>query len=111
MNKYFPSISRTITESLTFLLFVVVFVLLALLIKNINDYKTFKSERDLVYKEIEYWKNVISQKPDYRDAYLKLAILEYKLGDKNESKLYLEKSLILDSNFEKGRQFQKILGE
>lgn len=110
MNKYFPKNSRRITDTITFLLLVILFFLIALSLKNLNDYRKLKNERAKVQSDISFWKNVVVQKPDYRDAYLELAILEYKLGDKEQAKFYLDKSLILDPNFQKGREFQKIIG-
>lgn len=62
-----------------------------------------KSERQKVIDEIAYWKEIVTQYPDYRDAYYTVAVLEYKLGNLTESNNYLQKALQIDPNFEKGR--------
>lgn len=111
MNKYFPSISRRITEPIGLLLLVILFFLIAFALKNLSDYNSSKSERTELEKQTKYWENVVVQRPDYRDAYLQLAILEYRLGDKEEAKVYLEKVLILDPNFGEARNLEKELNK
>lgn len=111
MNKYFPSISRRITETSFFLLLVVLYLLFAFFLKNLSEYKHLKTEKEQIIKNAEFWKNVTIEKPNYRDAYMEVAILEYRLGNINETKLYLEKALVLDPNFKKAKEIKKIIGE
>lgn len=111
MNKYFPSISRRITEVSFFLLLVVLYLLVALFLKNLNEYRQLKTEKEQILRNVEFWKNVTVEKPNYRDAYMEVAILDYRLGKTSESKLYLEKALILDPNFKPAKEFKKVLGE
>ncbi len=120
----FPNISRFITETpfsekhifyfkLSAVSFFSGFLLLGIviqsisLLQNLNSVKAITSEREKVSKEIAYWKNVSTQYSDYRDVYFRIAALEYKMGNTQQSTEYMEKALLLDPNFEAG----KVLGE
>ena len=76
-------------------------------VENAKKVQSMKNERVAVSKEIQYWKQTAAKYDGYRDAYFRLAALEYKVGAVNESKQYMEKTLELDPNFEAGR----VLGE
>ena len=56
-----------------------------------------------------YWQKIINTYPDFRDAYFSLAIIEYQLGNFEESSKYLEKVYEIDPNFEKGDFLKKKL--
>ena len=68
-------------------------------------------ERDKITKEIERLKDVVKKYNGYRDAYLKLALLEYQIGEFGRAQYYVEKSTQIDPNNEKGRKFLKMLEE
>ena len=68
-----------------------------------------KNEPQRVREEIAFWEKVVLEKPDYRDAYLQLAILNYQIYEKEKAKFYLGKALNLDPNFEPAKEFKKIL--
>lgn len=129
-KEKFPSISRLITE-----LFNVRFVVRDLWKKHwkvlvmatslflylggaaaaYDLYKTYKysnqvrHERENVSNQIVHWEEVAKKYPGYRDAYFTIAILSYRLGEKTQAKMYLEKALELDPNFEKGRELENLL--
>ena len=46
-----------------------------------------------------FWQGVVANSPTFRDGYLQLAIIHYKLGDTIESKSALQKVLELDPNY------------
>lgn len=58
---------------------------------------------------IKGWEQIVSEKPDYRDAYLQLALFHYKLYENEKAKDYLQKALELDPNFEPAKEMEKIL--
>lgn len=64
-----------------------------------------------VEKLIAEWEDIISEKPDYRDGYLQLALLHYKLYENEKAKEYLQKALELAPNFEPTRELEKILSD
>ncbi|MBI2028636.1 MAG: hypothetical protein HYT07_03430 [Candidatus Levybacteria bacterium] len=77
--------------------------------KNIQEKQRLDSEREKILKELNFWKYFISKYDNYRDAYFQTSILEYKLGNKEIAKLYLEKGLKLDPNSEKGKSIKELL--
>jgi len=111
----FPNSIRIFTEKF-FLGYIVSFILVVLLIvvgldlyKDIKDQQTIEKERKDVISKIQYWQGIVDKYKDYRDAYFQLAVLEYRLKNFDKAKAYLSKTLLIDPNFEKGREFEKIL--
>lgn len=134
LNRHkFPNISRFITDSFTISLFktkpfrinrtikiailtllgAVMFFLIGIsgydLYGNYQSKKKLDLERQEIISKIEKWQGIANKYKDYRDAYFQLAILEYRLRDFDKSKFYLDKTLALDPNFEKGRTLEKLL--
>lgn len=54
------------------------------------------------------WQHVAQEKPDYRDAYLVLSTLAYRLGRLSEAKMNLDRALLLDPNSTQGQQLQQL---
>ena len=61
--------------------------------------------------EISFWEEVVKEKPDYRDAYLRLAVLNYQLKKKEAAREYLRKVKEEDPNFPAIRELERMLGE
>ena len=111
----FPNIIRIFTEKY-FLGFIISFILVVLLIvvgldlyKDIKDQQKIEKERKDVISKIQYWEGIVNKYKDYRDAYFQLALLEYRLKNFDKAKSYVQKTLSIDPNFEKGRELEKIL--
>lgn len=81
----------------------------AQLSSSLQGYKTAKVERDKIVYELSFWEQVVRSHPDYRDAYFKMALLRYQLGDKVSSKGYLQKAMEIDPNFEEGKKLKEVL--
>lgn len=62
-----------------------------------------------IRNEISFWEKVVVDKPDYRDAYLQLAILNYQIYEKEKAIGYLKKAQEIDPNFEAIKSLEKIL--
>lgn len=77
------------------------------LVTNYQKEALLGQERQQLTWEVDHWKQVQSKYPEYRDVSYRIAVLEYKLGNEEESQKHLKKALELDPNFEKGR----VLGE
>jgi tetratricopeptide (TPR) repeat protein len=58
---------------------------------------------------ITSWEKIIAAKPNYRDGYLQLALLHYKLFENEKAKEYLQQALELDPNFGPARELEKII--
>jgi len=76
---------------------------------NYQNKQKIDLERQEIISKIEKWQGIVNKYKDYRDGYFQLAILEYRLRDFVKSKFYLDRALTLDPNFEKGREFEKVL--
>ncbi len=61
--------------------------------------------------QLSYWKKLIEEKPDYRDAYIMAAFLSYQLGEKGQTKEFLQKALTLDPNSSASHKLLKQLEE
>lgn len=62
-----------------------------------------------IEEQINYWEKVVKQRNGYRDGYLELAILNYKLGRILTTKEYLERAKELDPNNEMVEKLEKII--
>ncbi len=62
-----------------------------------------------IKKSIQSWKEIITEKPDYRDGYLQLALLHYKLYEDKKAEEYLQEALTIDPNFEAAKQLEELL--
>ncbi len=71
--------------------------------------KKLYSDPKEIRKLILVWEEIIMEKPNYRDAYLQLAYLHYKLFENEKAKKYLQKAIELDPNYEPVRKLEKIL--
>jgi tetratricopeptide (TPR) repeat protein len=79
--------------------------------EEIEKIKLYKQEIDPkeIKKQINYWENIIIEKKDYRDAYLKLATFYYRLENFQKTKENLEKAKNLDPNYILTKDFLKKL--
>jgi len=68
-----------------------------------------KEKPEKIRQEISFWEKVVKEKPDYRDAYFQLAVLNYQLSQKGATVKYLRKTLELDPNFEPAKKLEKLL--
>lgn len=113
--KKSPRINRFFTEWYVFpIAFSIILVLIAGIlgvqyVSLAQEYTVLQKERARAEEEVVFWEKVVEKYPDYRDAYFKIALLEYQLGNTQKSKDYLQKTLGLDPNFDKGRELERFL--
>ncbi len=95
-----------------------VFILLAILFITVNLFSNINEENKLANKKIAltrqelFWKDQVRDKPDFRDAYFSLALVEFQLKNMEAAKQNVEKALAIDPNFKEGKELQiKISGE
>ena len=118
-DEKLPSNYRNIPEKLNTdrtVFFVGLFcVLIAISLISIDIYTNFEKQKDLtnekfkVIKEVSFWENEVRVRPNYRDGYMKLAVLNFQLKNFTESRENLNKALSLDPNFEKGIELDRLL--
>lgn len=106
----FPSNYRIITVIVLSLVLIALISLISLdFYKNFGEKQRVGEERQKLVSEILFWQGIIAKHKDYRDAYFKLASLEYQLKNFNQARKYLQKVLEIDPNFEVGRRLEKLL--
>lgn len=79
------------------------------LLQNFQRQKEINFQREKIESQIKLWQDISNKFMNYKEAYFKLATLEYELGDADKAKFYLDKALYIDPNFEKARELQNIL--
>lgn len=105
-------ISKLKFEGLVSLYVITIFAIIFLifdLFGNIQRQREINFQKEKIQSEIKLWEDIASKFKDYKEAYYKLAVLEYQLGNIDKAKIYLNKSLYIDPNFEKARELKKIL--
>ena len=90
-------------------------IVTALVIFNLAFYLYRKNPRmlgvsDQTPKEIIFWKDFLAQNPDYKNGWLKLAILEYKQGNISEVNYSLDMAEALDPNSEELKNLKNKMG-
>lgn len=127
-RKYFPSIYRIIPESIAInpryvqwikigTVFSVSALFLSMAItqyfsyqKNRDQLMLISSDRQKIEKEITDWKTISEKYPNYSDVYLKLAALEYRLGNSQNARTYVDKALSLNPQSQQGRVLGSRIG-
>lgn len=83
--------------------------------KNLQSNQLWQKKMESSPEEIRIliggWEKIVAEKPNYRDGYLKLALLYYKLYENEKAREYLQKALELDPNFKPARKLEKILSD
>ena len=77
-------------------------------IERLWQQKHYSDPKD-IKKLISYWEEILEKYPNYRDGYLQLAYLYYKIYQDEKAKENLTKALELDPNFETAQELLKIL--
>lgn len=121
-NHYSPSIPRSIPASqilhmtewgIVALVSGILIVLILSLSVQINQQIKVFSEQQAEKQEIEneqrYWEGIVKAYPGYRDAYYKLALVTYQLGDEKNALIAINNALRLDPLFKEGRAFRERL--
>jgi hypothetical protein len=93
---------------------VFIFILTAIIVgldfrNNLQSKQKIDSQREVLTKDLNFWKDFIAKHQDYRDAYFQASVLEYRLGDISKARMYVEKGLSLDPNSEDGRKIEALL--
>lgn len=121
-----PSISRFIPEfihssnpfylKIVAVSFISGFLLMAIsmkgyqLINTVQEIRSAHAQRVHLSEELNYWQSVTQDHSGYRDAYFKVALLAYQLGDKEKARKNLIEALAIDPTFKEGRVFGESTG-
>lgn len=70
---------------------------------------TIEDRGEAIKKEIVYWQKVTDAFPYFRDAYIKLAVLNFRVDRLLDARKYLEMALEIDPNNEVTKELLKKL--
>lgn len=101
-EKQSREIKVAIVSITSLFLLVLIFLQGVTLWYNIREQQTLKEEKSQLQDEVTYWEGIANKYQGYRDVYYRIAAIEYKLGNYNESQKYIKKALELDPNFPQG---------
>ena len=62
-----------------------------------------------IQEEILFWENISKKFPNYRDAYLKLSVLSWKIHLDDRANFYLDEAKKIDPNNEMVNQVENLL--
>jgi len=112
VDSYFKKISKFEAFWVGMLIGIVIIAIAIVsldLSKNILEKEKIDSKRNKINSEIQFWQEATYKYKGYRDAYFKLALLEYELGDIEKTGFYLKKTFELDPNFKPANDFKEKL--
>jgi tetratricopeptide (TPR) repeat protein len=69
------------------------------------------TQREKLQHDISFWQQVTKDRPEYRDGYFMLAVLQYRMGKTIAAKKNVAKALEIDPNFKEGKSFRQLVGE
>ena len=124
----FPNIYRIITERGALILrkrmtiismYVIVYLAMTVIIaylainfyQNFSTYQKVSSERIKIVSQINTWQSIIKKYKDFKDGYLQIAVLGYRLGDYNKARIYCDKALLLDPEYSDAIELNKVFGK
>jgi tetratricopeptide (TPR) repeat protein len=79
------------------------------LLKNYREYSNQRRERTNIQAQIKTWQSITEKFKGYKDGFLQLATLEYRLGEYEKTKSYLNQALYLDPNYKEALELQNRL--
>ena len=62
-----------------------------------------------IRSQILFWDNEVNGKTDYRDAYLQLSLLSWRIGRNFDAEKFYEKASLLDPNYKGTGQLKKLI--
>jgi tetratricopeptide (TPR) repeat protein len=66
---------------------------------NTYSIEAWQQKPLLLTKDYAFWKSVIDDKPDYRDAYIMASIQSYNLGKTGDALVLINQALTIDPNY------------
>jgi len=63
------------------------------------------------WEEVSSWEQILNERPDYRDGWMQLATIYYKLGEKEKAREALWKAKALDPTNEIILNVEKLIGD
>jgi tetratricopeptide (TPR) repeat protein len=112
-SKDFPHILKILKRMVIIFVFATTVVFIAFitvdLYKNFSKNRQIRVQRQKLIHEINIWKSFSDKYKNYKEVYLQIAVREFELGNFQNARLYLQKTLFIDPNYEEALRLQKEL--
>lgn len=72
-------------------------------------WESWQTEPEKIKQAYQDWQEILTAKPDYRDAYLQLSALAYQLSLFADAKKYLNQAISLNGNDQEAAKFAEYL--
>lgn len=82
---------------------------ITLLRQNIQLLQSQQLKRTALENQVQMLERVTKTYPSYRDLYLRLAHLEYRLGNSTQAKVYTKRALWVDPNSKEAQLLDNVL--
>jgi tetratricopeptide (TPR) repeat protein len=77
--------------------------------KNLNQVNKLSLQRDNLQNQVNFWESVSQKYGGYKDAYFRMGLLYYQLGNFAKAREENNQALLLDPNYDDAKSLQKIL--
>ncbi|MGH7246048.1 MAG: hypothetical protein ACREGI_03885 [Candidatus Levyibacteriota bacterium] len=114
IKHLFPKNYRFITERTFWLRVITVLGIAVIILLGVQFFGVYRrwqqieNSRQALLAKIALWDDIVVKFPGYRDAYFQLAILAYRVGDREKEKEYIQKVLAIDPRFAPVKALQHI---
>ncbi len=109
LQKTTVLLAKALSIAIMLFLTVGIVILAAKLFQEYKKYENISLQRENLRGQIKFWQSVADKYPGYKDAYFRMALLEYQLNDYQKAKDANSKALILDPNFNDAKKLEVIL--
>jgi tetratricopeptide (TPR) repeat protein len=109
----YKEIVNVLFKLLVFVIFVILIFATTILIYF--DYQKSSKLKDAIYRrekiqnQINFWQSVLQKYPGYKDAYFRIAFLQYQIKDFSGAKENVKKALLLDPNYTDAKKLDAML--
>jgi len=111
-----PKIKKTIKVlSIIVVIFTVIILIFGISVAGVSFYRNYRNyaqisaQRENLQSQINFWQSIADKYDGYKDAYFRIALLEYQLSDFQKAKDANGKALVLDPNFDDAKKLEAIL--
>jgi tetratricopeptide (TPR) repeat protein len=77
--------------------------------RNLTLYNKLNLQRENLQNQANFWESVSQKYSGYKDAYFRMAVLYYQLGNFKKAREENQQALLLDPNYDDTKSLQKIL--
>lgn len=111
VSKIYAYFSLFLTLLISLVLIVSIIFVVFDFSQNFTKYQELNAKRQEISSKINFWKSIASKYSGYPDAYFNIAVLYFELNDLQNSRVYLDRTLMLNPNYKNALELDKSLKE